>query len=148
MEQRLPVFGVCDSGLIYTPRRAAYAVIQRNTNFAAVRGPLAYFLPGGGCERGETFEQSITRELREEIGREITGTAYLGRAIQYFYAASDNLHYKMEAAFYTTNLSSRISGPSEHELEWLPIKDAKSLLFHASHAWAVHQASEGKVQVV
>ncbi|MGD9941680.1 MAG: NUDIX domain-containing protein [Burkholderiaceae bacterium] len=133
---------------MYTPRRSAYVVVQRDTDFAAVRGPFTYFLPGGGCEAEETFERAIEREVREEIGMAIVGAKPLGRAYQYFYAASDDLHFKMEAMFYAANLSHRISSSCEHKLEWLPITKAASLLFHTSHVWAVHQAIEDNVQPV
>ena len=36
-----------------------------------------WFLPGGGVERGESAEQSLARELVEEVGVRLTGRARL-----------------------------------------------------------------------
>ncbi len=37
-----------------------------------------YVIPGGGLEAGETLEQNVTRELREELNIEIKIIGYLG----------------------------------------------------------------------
>ena len=144
----LPTFGVHDPAIAYTPRRAAYAVIRRGNTFTAVRGPSAYFLPGGGCEKAESFEVAIEREIREELGREAMNLRFLGRAVQYFYARSDNVHFKMEAAFFTAELGSRGTTEPEHELEWLPVSDSGSLLFHSCHSWAVQRAFGGEAHAI
>jgi ADP-ribose pyrophosphatase YjhB (NUDIX family) len=57
-------------------RNAARAVILRDGHLLLLRKegggrPLQYVLPGGAQELGETLEQALRRECREEIGCEI-----------------------------------------------------------------------------
>lgn len=43
-----------------------------------------YYLPGGGVEEGETLEEGLRREVREEVGCEIKNIKELGEIIEYF----------------------------------------------------------------
>jgi 8-oxo-dGTP pyrophosphatase MutT (NUDIX family) len=101
-----------------------------------------YWLPGGGSLRGETAEQTVIRELREELGREARLIEEIGRATQYFYAAAEDCNYKMEATFFRAEL---IDGPAEsreHEPYCAPMRDASASFFHQCHAWAIYQAAQ------
>lgn len=49
-------------------RNGRFLVIRRS---AAVVAPGAYCFPGGGIEVGETEEQALVREFREELGATI-----------------------------------------------------------------------------
>src|SRR5205085_2738055 len=72
--------------LKYKDRRAAYAVIITGSDrMAAVKGREKYWLPGGGSLKEETAEETILREVREELGRTVRLIQEIGQAIQYFY---------------------------------------------------------------
>lgn len=62
-------------------RAAAYAVIvcQGKILLLKVKHTGRYFFPGGGLETGETLEQGLRRETKEETGIEIS----IGRLIHF-----------------------------------------------------------------
>ena len=64
----LPTFGVPVAGVLYEQRCAAYAVIRSSAGaVAAVHGPAGDWLPGGGRLAGETPEETVVREVCEEL---------------------------------------------------------------------------------
>ena len=83
-----PVFGVAPFGVVCHPRRAAYAVISRaDGRVAAIRASLRdgtsrYWLPGGRMNANESTEDTVVREVREELGRNVRVHAEVGRAYQ------------------------------------------------------------------
>lgn len=133
-------FGSAQPGVDYAERRAAYVVVLSDDRVALVKERENYFLPGGGCESNEAPEETITREVREELARGVRLTHRLGEALQYFYAPSDDMHYRMHAVFFTGEFTELSDTVAEHELEWLPLRDVERACFHACHAWAIHQA--------
>ena len=141
-EAPLPPFGVRQEGVAYRERSAAYAVLLggRDT-VAVVRGPAGRcWLPGGGCLPGESAEETVAREVREELGREIRLVQPAGQAIQFFYAANEGRHYRMRAWFFRAGLADGLAIPAGHELAWLPLPQAKMDFFHECHGWAVDRA--------
>ena len=92
---------------------------------------------------GEAAEDTVAREVREELARGVRLDRKLGEVTQYFYAASDDRHYKMHAVFFAGEFADEMSGAgcvsAEHELYWLPITEVEEACFHACHAWAVRQ---------
>lgn len=132
-------FGFPEPGIAYTERQAAYAVIATEAGrVAAVKGRDKYFLPGGGLLPDEGPEDTIIREVREELARDARLIRKIGEAVQYFYAATDDRHYRMQAVFFLAELTDHSSGlaKAEHELCWLPVTEAEHAFFHQSHAWA------------
>lgn len=69
-----------DSNISYT-RRAARAVMINGKRQVAVMhftGTGSYKLPGGGIDDGESVEEALRREVREETGYEIVAIQELG----------------------------------------------------------------------
>ena len=93
-----------------------------------------YFLPGGGAEDGETPEQTLEREVREELARSVRIVRRLGEAIQYFLA--EDQPYRMEAVFYVAEFTGEATTAGEHSLHWLAPDEMESACFHPCHVWA------------
>lgn len=135
------IFGSQKPGVSYTERRAAYVVITNNGNFAAVRPQQKYFLPGGGSLLGETSEDTISREVAEELARSVRLVRKISEVIQYFYSAADGQYYKMRATFFVGEFTDESCGSSkgENELCWLTKVEAEDAFFHECHTWATRQ---------
>ncbi len=136
----IPTFGFVQPDVFYTERRAAYAVIvDGQARVAAVKGREKYFLPGGGSLPNEDAEETVLREVREELAQDARIVRTIGHAVQYFYAVPDDRYFRMHAVFFVAELTEALRGlpPGEHELFWLPGNEAEGAFFHTSHAWAV-----------
>jgi 8-oxo-dGTP pyrophosphatase MutT (NUDIX family) len=138
------IFGVRRQGVKYTARPAAYAVIcGENGRVAAVRGASGMmFLPGGGSLPDETPEETLVREVREELARSVRLVDKIGEVTQFFYAANDGCHYMMLGVFFLAEFADEPSGQGEHDLFWLPLEEAAGAFFHESHAWEARQGLE------
>jgi len=137
-------FGTRLEGVPYADRPAAYAVVAgEGGTVAAVKGRSdKLFLPGGGALPGETVEETLRREVREELARSVRLVRTIGAATQYFYAADDDRYYKMAAVFFLAEFPDEPTGQGEHDLFWLPLAEADKALFHQSHGWAVRRGLE------
>lgn len=70
----------------YKLRRAARAVIldkEGNIAFQYIGRDGYYKLPGGGIDQGESIEDGLRREIREEAGSEIVIGEPIGLVIEY-----------------------------------------------------------------
>ena len=140
MIERL-IFGSLDRNVQYSERQAAYVVVIRNAKVAMVSSGQKHFLPGGGSMPGEGPEETVVREVHEELGRRVRLIRSLGEATQYFYSNGDDRHYKMLATFFAGEFTDDVSdGSGEHQLDWLSVTETDRACFHECHAWAVRQA--------
>jgi 8-oxo-dGTP diphosphatase len=104
-----------------------------------VRAGQKHFLPGGGSVPGEAPEETVVREVYEELARSVRLIRKLGEAVQYFYSSTDDRHYRMSATFFAGEFTEQCGGKGEHELYWPPVSEIEHSCFHACHAWAVRQ---------
>jgi 8-oxo-dGTP pyrophosphatase MutT (NUDIX family) len=134
-------FGTRLEGVAYSARPAAYTVVGgQNGTVGAVLGPSGMiWLPGGGSLPGESPEQTVIREVREELARKVRLVGKIGVATQFFYASDDARYYEMLAVFFLAEFPDEPNGQGEHRLYWLPLAEAERTFFHESHAWAARQ---------
>ena len=101
--------------------------------------PAGYWLPGGGMLPGETPEETVVREVREELGGTLHLVSKIGEAVQYFCAATEGRYYAMQAVLYKAELVEGSHSPAEYELCWLDVSHPGPWFFNACHDWAVRQ---------
>lgn len=139
------IFGTRPSQAETTLRFASYAVIANHEGRVAavsvdVRGQALLWLPGGGRNGNETPEQTIEREVREELGFGVRVLQWIGDAIQFFLAAEEDRWYEMHARFYLAELAEQADSSGEHALQWIDPRTQQHRFFHACHPWACHRA--------
>lgn len=95
-------------------------------------------------EAGETPEEAIVRESREECGFVLKPGALLGRALEICYSSEEKQYFEKDSYFIEAEVVARVP-PTEldHELLWLNLDDASAILKHNSHRWALRLA-DGK----
>lgn len=135
-------FGRADPGVAYLERHATFGILVRDGRIATVRvtRDVPYHdLPGGAVEGGETEEQALVREFREETGLTIRPLERLLDAGQYF-RKSDGAPVNNFGGLWTVELVSHDPASKvedDHELVWLAPDEALKSLRHDAHAWAV-----------
>lgn len=75
-------------------RPSAYGIIIQDDKLLLLRQVNGYDLPGGGLELGETAEEAMIREVKEETGLAADNPRLIGIASSYFLA------YKTTDKFY------------------------------------------------
>ena len=113
----------------YKERPTVYAIVfDEEKNVAAIRYKKfdRHPFPGGGIDKGESFEEALEREVLEEIGCKITDITLVGMF--------DSWSNKNITHYPTRIYSANISGPKgvpttiqEYEkdvdIEWLPLAE-------------------------
>lgn len=138
----VPEFGERIPDTVYHARPGAYAVIfDREGRVAVIHTPQGTGLPGGGSDPGETPEETLHREVREECGRAVGGLRRLGETIQYVFVPEEQRHFRKHGVFFAAALGHRLPEPPEeaHTLLWLSPSEAIARLSTESHAWVVER---------
>lgn len=140
----IPEFGERLPGIDYVDRPGAYAFIRNGAGlFAVVRlAPDRHYLPGGGMEPGETPDQSMAREIAEELAHAAIVGRRFARATQ-FIASTRGGHYAVRAHYFAVTLGARLDREPEHELLWLPRDAAHAALVREADRWALEQFLNG-----
>ncbi len=118
----------------FTPRPSVYAIIRdAGHRLAVIETERGLFLPGGGCETGETLEQALEREIQEECGRRVVIGRKLGEAEERTALGQGGQLALILASFYEATLAEETSTPPEagSRLLWLPIEEAADRLVPA-----------------
>jgi len=86
-----------------------------------------YELPGGGVQSGETPEEAIVRELKEEIGYEVSVVTEIGTVSDYY----NLIHRHNVNHFFMVRVGKYVGQKLEpreqamiEKIEWLPLAEA------------------------
>lgn len=105
-----------------TIRVVAAIIKQDNLIFATQRGYGAYKdwweFPGGKIEEGETPQEALKREIKEELDTEIAVEDYL-MTVEYEYP---EFHLSM-GCFWCSIISGHLSLLEHEAAKWLPMDD-------------------------
>lgn len=94
------------------------------------KGKRYYFLPGGHLEFGETTEECLRRELREELGASIASLNFL-TYLDNFYT-KDKINHQEINLLFTVKLDDRepfklMSQEGHISIKWLSLNKLKTI---------------------
>ena len=125
----------------YLRREGVYLIPHRGDLAAVIRTPKGLFLLGGGLEPGESPEDCLIRECREESGH----LPLIGERIcsAETFAVHPTLGYFHPVqTYYAGDLAQKVCPPTEgdHTLLWVEYSILKGTLFSPMQNWALDEA--------
>lgn len=119
------------SKLVWRP--SAYGVVVKDGRVLLLKQINGYDLPGGGVELGETLEEAVVREVKEESGLDVRGPELLGAETSFYkpykttgkYVQALMFYYACELAGGKINNDGFDEWEQEYALgaEWVPLEE-------------------------
>lgn len=131
-------------------RTVVAAVIERSDRRLLIgqrrRGdtsPLKWEFPGGKVEKGETPEDALARELKEELGATLQRCIPIGRVVHKYAEAPDQL----EILFFAASISEVELTPRRFEkTAWVLPKELAAYDFLAANSGLVANLATGRIK--
>lgn len=145
-EHPIPEFGDKEPGRLYVPRPGAYGLVyDAQGRIAVMQTPRGGFLPGGGIGAGESPEEALVREVREECGLGVTVGKRLGAAAEYRCTEGHAYAIRKDCVFFAAAFAGDEQGAAteaDHTLLWLTPSEAEERLAHGSQKWIVRHSRQ------
>ena len=127
-------------------RLSAYGVLLRDDKVLVVKTHSDNWeIPGGTPEQGETLEQGLTRELKEEVGVDaIIGRMFYMRE-SFYHSPSGKVYHSLQFYFLITADNSPIAAEAK-EHAFIPIKGLTAQNANKSAYLALQHLSGGALQ--
>ncbi len=131
-------------------RTVVAAVIERSDRRLLIgqrrrtdTSPLKWEFPGGKVEGGETPEDALARELKEELGVTLRKSAPIGRAVHKYGETAEDL----EILFYAVAISEAELVPRTFEkVVWVLPKELGDYDFLAANRELIAQLATGRIK--
>jgi len=119
-----------------TPRVAVDSLIVKGNKIVLIRREIEPFkgmldFPGGMLEYGETVENAVVREAKEETGLDVKVKELLG---VYSDKSRDPRFHAITVAFIVKPIRGKLRGSIEGEPDWYDIKKIKPKKLGFDHA--------------
>ena len=92
--------------------------------------PKFYYLPGGHLEKGESIEECLRREFKEEMGASVKSMKFL-EVFENFYKDKIGDHHEINLLYQVqlsdADLFSLKSQESHIKIAWLPVESLKGI---------------------
>lgn len=123
-------------------RIGVYAVIIKDGKILLTRQWDGYSLIGGGVEKGETLEEGMVREVKEETGLDVTPDKLIHYATTFFKRNEDATprqsfqfyltHTDLSGEIHNMNITNSEKTYTNDVPEWVDIKEIDSINFRHS----------------
>jgi 8-oxo-dGTP diphosphatase len=107
--------------------------------------PLKWEFPGGKVRTGESLEQALTRELREELGATLVKSREIG-SVRHQYGTTTE---ELEIHFFVAQIAELAIRPAVFEqVAWVLPKELSQYDFLAANRELIAQLATGRIKAV